>query len=281
MSPGRPAIAEPTALVHVSAIGANPYSKSVYARTKAEAEAAVLAAFPAAAILRPSIVFGPEDQFFNRFAALARIAPVLPLIGGGRTRFEPVYAGDVAAAIANAVEGQARPGTTYELGGPQTFAFRELMQLTLAYSGRRRCLLPVPFFLAKLQAVLTKPLPAALRPLTVDQVRMLADRQCCQLMRRGSKGGRWRISASTLPKVIERHRAGLPRALQAPRPVRALSRLDRGSNSRFRLSCSRAINPLLTPCAYAPRRERVWTIEPWRRTCTISPSSAAASMAAG
>jgi NADH dehydrogenase len=162
-----------TVMVHVSALGANRHSKSVYARTKAEAEATVLAAFPSAVILRPSIIFGPEDQFFNRFAALARIAPVLPLIGGGRTRFEPVYVGDVAAAIANAAEGQAKPGTIYELGGPETLTFRELMQLTLTYSGRRRCLLPVPFFIAKLQAALTKPLPASLRPLTVDQVLLL------------------------------------------------------------------------------------------------------------
>jgi NADH dehydrogenase len=162
-----------TALVHVSAIGADAKSRSVYARTKAEAEAAVFAQFPDAIILRPSIVFGAEDQFFNRFASLARCTPALPLIGGGRTRFEPVYVGDVAAAIANALEGRGRLGTIYELGGPETLTFRELMQRTLTYSGRRRWLVPLPVFLAKLQAVLTKPLPVSLRPLTVDQVRLL------------------------------------------------------------------------------------------------------------
>jgi NADH dehydrogenase len=162
-----------SALVHVSAIGADPRSPAVYARTKAEAEQAVLAAFPAAIILRPSIVFGPEDQFFNRFARLARLSPVLPLIGGGGTRFEPVYAGDLASAVARAADGHAKPGTIYEIGGPETLSFRELMRRTLAYSGRRRCLVPMPFFLAKLQALLTKPLPASMRPLTVDQVRLL------------------------------------------------------------------------------------------------------------
>ncbi len=162
-----------TAFVHISAIGADPQSRSVYARTKGEGEAAVLAAFPSAVILRPSLVFGPEDQLFNRFAALARFAPALPLIGGGRTRFQPVYVGDIAAAIANALDGNAKPGTVYELGGPEIMTFREIMQRTLAYSGRRRWLMPLPFGLAKLLAALTKPLPSGLRSLTVDQVRLL------------------------------------------------------------------------------------------------------------
>jgi NADH dehydrogenase len=160
-------------VVHVSAIGASRRSRSAYARSKAEGEAAVLAAFPAAVILRPSIMFGPEDQFFNRFASLARFSPVLPLIGGGRTRFEPVYVGDVAAAVSAAVEGNAMPGTVYELGGPEIVTFRELMQRTLAYTNRRRYLLPIPFAAAKLQAFATKLLPSGLRPLTVDQVRLL------------------------------------------------------------------------------------------------------------
>lgn len=162
-----------SAFVHISAIGADPKSRSAYGRTKAEGEGAVLTAFPTAVILRPSLVFGPEDQLFNRFAALAQISPVLPSIGGGRTRFQPVYVGDVAEAIANALDGRAKPGAVYELGGPEVVTFREILQKTLAYSGRRRCLLPLPFALAKLQAALTKPLPAGLRPLTVDQVRLL------------------------------------------------------------------------------------------------------------
>lgn len=160
-------------LVHVSAIGASASSPSRYAQSKAAGEAAVLEAFPDAVILRPSIVFGPEDGFFNRFAALARISPVLPLIGGGRTRFQPVYVGDVAAAVAESVRGGARTGTVYELGGPEVLSFRELLERTLAYAGRHRAFLPLPFWLAKLQALLTWPLPNALRPLTVDQVRLL------------------------------------------------------------------------------------------------------------
>lgn len=160
-------------LVHVSAIGADVRSNSAYARTKAQGEAAVLKAFPSAIIIRPSIMFGPEDQFFNRFAAMAQLAPALPLIKGG-TRFQPVYVADVGAAVANAVEGAGKPGTIYEAGGPEVLNFRRLMELTLAYSGRRRWLLPVPSFAAKLGAALTKPLPNALRPITVDQVRLLA-----------------------------------------------------------------------------------------------------------
>jgi NADH dehydrogenase len=160
-------------LLHISAIGADAKSNSVYARTKAEGEQAVLAEFPSAIILRPSIVFGPEDQFFNRFAALARFSPMLPSIGGGRTKFQPVFVGDVGQAAANAAIDAGTPGTIYEIGGPQVFTFRQLLEATLRYSGRRRFLLPMPFWLAHLQALLTWPLPNALRPITVDQVRLL------------------------------------------------------------------------------------------------------------
>lgn len=160
-------------LVHVSAIGADAKSPSRYARTKAAGEAAVLAAFPEAVILRPSIVFGPEDQFFNRFAAMARISPFLPLIGGGLTRFQPVYVGDVAAAIQAAIDGKAVPGMIYELGGPEVVSFRELLDRTQTWAGRKRAYFPMPFWLAKLQALLLLPL-GSLRPVTVDQVRLLA-----------------------------------------------------------------------------------------------------------
>lgn len=160
-------------LIHISAIGADPGSASHYARTKAEGEAAVLAEFPEAIILRPSIVFGPEDEFFNRFAAMATSAPVLPLVGGS-TKFQPVFVGDLAEAIANAAEGQATPGTIYELGGPEVASMRQLLERTLEWSGRQRGLLPLAFPVAKLIALATWPLPNALRPLTVDQVRMLA-----------------------------------------------------------------------------------------------------------
>lgn len=159
--------------IHVSAIGADRKSAARYARTKGEGEAAVLEEFPDAIILRPSIVFGPEDGFFNRFAAMARISPFLPLIGGGRTKFQPVFVGDVAAAIAAAAEGAGKPGTIYELGGPEVLSFKELLERTQEYADRDRVYLSLPFWLAKLQAALTWPLPNSMRPVTVDQVRLL------------------------------------------------------------------------------------------------------------
>jgi NADH dehydrogenase len=159
--------------IHISAIGAAPKSRARYARTKAAGEAAVLEEFPGAVILRPSIVFGPEDQFFNRFAAMAQVSPVLPLIGGGRMRFQPVFVGDVAAAVLHVAEGGGSPGTVYELGGPDVLSFRELLERTLTFVGRDRGFISMPFWLAKLQALLTWPLPNALRPVTYDQVRLL------------------------------------------------------------------------------------------------------------
>ncbi|MBA2125596.1 complex I NDUFA9 subunit family protein [Hyphomicrobium methylovorum] len=160
-------------LVHISAIGADQGAKAEYARTKAAAEAAVFQEFPSAVALRPSIVFGPEDQFFNRFAALARLSPALPLIGGGRTKFEPVFVGDVGAAAVNAATGLGTPGTVYELGGPEVLTFKQLLEATLRYADRSRLLIPVPFWMAQLQALATWPLPNAIRPITVDQVRLL------------------------------------------------------------------------------------------------------------
>jgi NADH dehydrogenase len=158
-------------MVHVSAIGADENSASAYARSKANAEKLVLAAQPATAIIRPSILFGPEDDFFNRFAALARLSPALPLIGGGLTRFQPAFVGDVATAIADAVDGKARPGTVYELGGPEVRTFKELMQFVLSTIERRRLLVPLPFFVAKMQAMVLQYLPKP--PLTPDQVELL------------------------------------------------------------------------------------------------------------
>jgi NADH dehydrogenase len=167
----RAAAAVGARMIHVSAIGADAESTSAYARSKAAGEAAVREAVPDATIFRPSIMFGPEDDFFNRFAAMARVSPFLPLIGGGETRFQPVYVGDVAAAIAAAVAGQAQPGTTYELGGPAVRTFRELMEFVLATIERRRLLLPIPFGLARLQAQVLQLLPKPL--LTPDQVESL------------------------------------------------------------------------------------------------------------
>ncbi len=158
-------------LVQMSAIGADKDSASDYGRTKALGEAAARAEKPDAVIMRPSIIFGPEDDFFNRFASLARISPFLPLIGGGETKFQPVFVGDVAEAIAKAVDGQARSGTTYELGGPEVKSFRELMELTLQEIGRERTLLPLPFAVARLQAFFMEFMPKPM--LTRDQVTML------------------------------------------------------------------------------------------------------------
>jgi NADH dehydrogenase len=159
-------------MVHVSAIGADENSPAAYARSKAVAERLVLAAQPQAVIMRPSILFGPEDDFFNRFAALARMSPVLPLIGGGHTKFQPVFVGDVAKAIADAVDGRLRAGTIYELGGPDVRTFKELMQYILATIERRRLLVPLPFFAAKLKAMFLQFAPAPLT-LTPGQVEML------------------------------------------------------------------------------------------------------------
>ena len=157
--------------VHLSAIGADPRSTSRYARTKAAGEAAVRDAFPTATILRPSLVFGPEDQFFNRLAAMAMISPVLPLIGGGETRFQPVYVGDVAEAVVRCIDDPATAGRTYELGGPQIYTFRALVELLLAEIRRRRHLVNLPFGMATLQARLFSLLPNP--PLTPDQVELL------------------------------------------------------------------------------------------------------------
>ena len=158
-------------LVHVSAIGADPNSTSAYARSKAEGERRVRVAFPAATILRPSIVIGPEDGFFNRFANLARFLPALPLIGGGKTRFQPVYVGDVAQAVVAALERDDCQGQTYELGGPKAYTFEELMRYMLQVVDRRRLLVNVPFGLANLLARFLELLPEP--PLTRDQVELL------------------------------------------------------------------------------------------------------------
>lgn len=158
-------------LVQVSAIGASPEAASAYARSKGEGEDAVRAAFPEATILRPSVVFGPEDDFFNRFAEMARFSPVLPLIGGGGTRFQPVYVGDVARAVVKALGDPACRGKVYELGGPKIYSFKELMQLLVKAIDRKRALVSLPFGLARLQATFLELLPKP--PLTRDQVTLL------------------------------------------------------------------------------------------------------------
>jgi NADH dehydrogenase len=168
----RAASAAGARLVHVSAIGADEDSASRYARSKATGEKAVLATLPAATILRPSVVFGPEDQFSNRFAALARVSPLLPLIGGGLTKLQPVYVGDVATAVADAVDGKTKAGAVYELGGPEVLTMREIMEIILAVIERKRMLVSLPFGLAKLQALALQFAPGPLK-LTPDQVALL------------------------------------------------------------------------------------------------------------
>ena len=164
-----------TRMVQVSAIGADASSAAIYARTKAEGEAAVRAAIPTATILRPSVVFGEEDDFFNRFAAMAGLSPALPLIGGGKTLFQPVYAGDVGAAIAEALSRPQAAGATYELGGPGVYTFKALMELLLKEIQATRALIPLPFELAGMIGTFGELLrfsPIA-PPLTRDQVEML------------------------------------------------------------------------------------------------------------
>lgn len=158
-------------MIHMSAIGADIASKADYAETKAEGEANVLREIPGAIILRPSIIFGPEDDFFNRFAGMARLSPALPLIGGGNTMFQPVYVGDVAEATALAVDGALTPGETYELGGPRQASFKALLELMLKQIGRQRLLLPLPFGIAKFMGLFLQYLPGA--PLTPGQVELL------------------------------------------------------------------------------------------------------------
>ena len=161
-------------LVHVSGIGAVEGALSRAARAKAAGEHAVLAAVPSATIVRPSVVFGPEDQFTNRFAALARMLPVLPLIGGGTAKVQPVYVGDVARAIADAVDGKAREGTIYELGGPDVLTMRQVQEFVLKVTERSRPLVPLPFALAKLKALALQFAPQPLT-LTPDQIDLLRE----------------------------------------------------------------------------------------------------------
>ena len=180
-------------LVHVSALGADANSESDYARSKAEGESRVRAAFPQAAILRPSVIFGPEDDFFNRFAALARFSPVLPVIGAptfpsfrraegalpfaldffgvGGPKLQPVYVGDVADAVMACLKRADALGRTFELAGPRAYSFKEIMTMTLKAAGRRRLLVPLPFWVAELEAMVLQWLPKPL--LTPDQVRLL------------------------------------------------------------------------------------------------------------
>ena len=155
-------------LIHISGIGAAEDSPSSYVQARARGDAAVQAAFPAATILRPSVLFGPGDAFFTSLAAIARVTPILPLFGAGGTRLQPVYVGDVAAAVGASIERTEAGGKVFDLGGPDVFSYRELLQLTLSHIGRRRLLLPVPFAVWDLLATCAGLLPRP--PLTRAQV---------------------------------------------------------------------------------------------------------------
>ncbi len=204
------ATAGATRLIQVSAIGADAASASVYARTKAEGEAAVRAAFPAVTILRPSIVFGEEDDFFNRFAGMAAMAPALPLIGGGKTRFQPVYAGDVGAAIAAALKAPATSGGTYELGGPGVYSFRQLMELVLKETQHRRALVPIPFPMAEVMGGIAQliALTPYTPPITRDQVELLKTDNVASGPGLADLGVQPTVLESILPTYLWKYRRG-------------------------------------------------------------------------
>ena len=200
-------------LTHVSAIGADAESRSVYARTKARGEQAVLETVKDAVVFRPSIMFGPEDGFFNRFADMARYSPVLPLIGGGHTRFQPVYVGDVAEAIARSVDGKVKGGQIYELGGPEVMTFRACMEEMLEVIGRKRRLVPMPWWLAELQAAILGLLP---NPLLTTRPGDAAARATMSSPTQAEGDGRTlaglgiqpQSPAAILPTYLWRYRAG-------------------------------------------------------------------------
>ncbi len=185
--------------IQMSALGADANSPSEYARSKAEGETRAKAAFAGTIVLRPSIVFGPEDNFFNQFAAMSRLAPALPLIGGGHTKYAPVFVGDVAEAIAILVDRGEASGKTFELGGPEIFTFKQLMQFTLDTIGRKRLLLPVPWTAAKILGSVLGLLPKPL--LTADQVELLkAD---CVVSEEAISGKRGLESLGIGPRSIQ------------------------------------------------------------------------------
>jgi len=158
-------------LVHVSSLGVDRATKSLYARTKITGEKAVMAAFPKATIIRPSTFFGPEDKFFNMFASLLRFSPFMPLIGGGITKFQPVYVVDVAKAIVETLENETSKGKIYEFGGPKIYSFKQLLEFIMEKTGHKRMFIPIPFSVAKVHAAFMELFPVPL--VTRDQVTML------------------------------------------------------------------------------------------------------------
>jgi uncharacterized protein YbjT (DUF2867 family) len=164
-------VAKAQMFIHMSSIGADVTSTSAYASTKGQGEAKVAANFVGATILRPSIVFGPEDNFFNQFAQMARLAPALPLIGGGKTKFQPVFVGDIAEAVATLIDRGIADGKTYELGGPEVMSFKRILEFILTTIQRKRLLVPVPFGIASLLGTIVGILPKPF--ITSDQVESL------------------------------------------------------------------------------------------------------------
>ena len=211
-------------LTHVSALGASVDSESSYARTKALGEKAVLDTVPNAVIFRPSINFGPEDGFFNRFAAMARFSPALPLLGGGKTRLQPVYVGDVAEAIARSVDGAVAGGKIYELGGPKVLTFKECMQEMLTVIERKRLLVPLPWWMARLQASILGLLPKPL--LTNDQVTQLQSDNV--VSEKAVKEGRTFAATGITPRTLG---AILPSYLWRFRAAGQLQRGDTAGNA--------------------------------------------------
>lgn len=213
--------AEKAGLTHISAIGADPESDSAYARAKAAGEKAVFDTVKGALVVRPSIMFGPEDHFFNRFANMARFSPALPLIGGGHTKFQPVYVGDVTEAIARHVDGNVAGGRVLELGGPRVLTFRECMEEMLEIIDRKRMLVPVPWWLANIQGAILGMLPNPL--LTTDQVKQL--RRDNVVSEKAQKEGRTLEGLGIQPRTIE---AILPNYLWTFRPAGQFTRKVEG-----------------------------------------------------
>ena len=199
-------------LIHISAIGASSGSASHYAQSKAAGEVTLKNEYLGATIVRPSLVFGPEDQFFNRFGAMAAISPLLPIFGdsfadAGSTKFQPVFVGDVAAAIAQCLSDEVTVGKTYEIGGPRVYSFRQLMELVLEYTRRRRLLLPVPFSIASVGATFLEMLPQA--PLTRDQLKLLRiDNVCGDLPGLAELGVSPTPLEAVVPEFLARFRKG-------------------------------------------------------------------------
>lgn len=205
-------------MVHISAIGASKESQADYARSKAFGEEAVLKNFPEATILRPSVIFGPEDNFFNMFAGLARFTPALPLVGGGKTKFQPVYVGDVADAVMAVLKESEAKSQIYELGGPSIYSFKELLQVMLETINRKRLLVPLPFEVANIQAAVMELAPKPM--LTRDQVRLLKSDNVVSSKAKGfaELGVKPHSVEVIIPTYLDRHRTG-GRYTATPHPL--------------------------------------------------------------